>query len=78
MCQFLTQSSDATNGVTYTPDASKGTQEGLNNLDQLPFGDKVKAWTAKDSLGGTAKSWKHSPMMQMVQSQRSKQSKKNY
>ena len=64
----LTESSDATNKVTYTKTASgstvkvegvvsKGTQEGLNNLDQLPFGDKVTAWTAKDSLGGNAKSW---------------------
>ena len=66
----LTQSSNTTNGIKYTPDASKGTatvevqgvvsngtQEGLNNLDQLPFGDKVTEWTAKNSLGGTAKSW---------------------
>ncbi|WP_194610236.1 type IV pilin protein [Clostridium vitabionis] len=70
----LTQSSDTTNGVTYTPDASKGTatvevkgvvskgtQEGLNNLDQLPFGNLVSGkdkWEAKGSLGGTAQSWK--------------------
>ncbi|MDD6350786.1 MAG: type II secretion system protein [Lachnospiraceae bacterium] len=67
---YLTESSDGTD-VVYTAAAngknatvevkgvvSKGTQEGLNNLDQLPFGDKVKTWTAKDSLGGTAKSWK--------------------
>ena len=65
----LTESSDTTNGVTYTKTTngstvkvegvvSKGTQEGLNNLDQLPFGEKVKTtWTAKDSLGGTAQSW---------------------
>ena len=66
----LTQSSDPTNDVTQTADAakgtstvevknvvSKGTKEGLNNLDQLPFADKVTGWTAKDSLGGTAKPW---------------------
>ena len=65
----LTESSDATNKVTYTKTASgstvkvegvvsKGTQEGLNNLDQLPFGDKVKdEWAKKESLGGNAKSW---------------------
>lgn len=66
---YLTESSDGTD-VVYTAAAngknatvevkgvvSKGTQEGLNNLDQLPFGDKVKDWTAKDSLGGNAKSW---------------------
>lgn len=67
---YLTESSDGTD-VVYTAAAngknatvevkgvvSKGTQEGLNNLDQLPFGDKVKdSWTAKDSLGGNAKSW---------------------
>ena len=64
----LTESSDTTNGVTYTKTAngstvgvtgvvSKGTQDGLNNLDQLPFGDKVTGWTAKASLGGTAKAW---------------------
>ena len=64
----LTESSDTTNGVTYTKTAngstvevtgvvSKGTQDGLNNLDQLPFDDKVTGWTAKASLGGTAKAW---------------------
>ncbi len=65
----LTQSSDTTNDVTYTANTdgtstvavggvvSKGVQEGLENLAQLPFGDKVTAWTAKDSLGGNAKSW---------------------
>lgn len=66
---YLTESSDGTD-VVYTPAAngknatvevkgvvSKGTQEGLNNLDQLPFGAKVTTWTAKDSLGGNAKSW---------------------
>ena len=65
----LTESSDPTNKVTYTKKddgtstvkvegvVSKGTHDGLNNLDQLPFGDKVNAWTAKASLGGTPKSW---------------------
>lgn len=64
----LTESSDTTNRVTYTKTANgstievtgvvpKGAQDGLNNLDQLPFGDKVTGWTAKASLGGTAKAW---------------------
>lgn len=72
---YLTESSDGTN-VVYTPATtgqeatvevkgviSKGTQEGLNNLDQLPFGSLVNGgsgaadWKAKASLGGTAKSW---------------------
>lgn len=66
----LTQSSDATNKVTYTAKedgtstvevqgvVSKGTQDGLNNLDQLPFGSLVKdTWTAKESLGGTPATW---------------------
>ena len=65
----LTQSSDTTNKVTYTAKdggistvavegvVSKGVQEGLDNLAQLPFGDKVADWTQKDSLGGNAKSW---------------------
>lgn len=72
---YLTESSDGTN-VVYTPATtdkeatvvvkgvvSKGTQEGLNNLDQLPFGSLVNGgagasdWKAKTSLGGTAQSW---------------------
>lgn len=42
---------------------SKGTQEVLNNLDQLPFGSPVNGgsgasdWKDKTSLGGKAKSW---------------------
>lgn len=36
---------------------SKGQKAGLDNITQLPFGDLVKDFTAKSSLGGTAQKW---------------------
>lgn len=69
----LTTSDDSANGVTYksgsvagsytvevTGVVSKGTAEGLSGLDQLSWltSDECTALSAKDSLGGTPKSWK--------------------
>ena len=66
----LNEASDTTNKVTYTKNAdgtstvkvegvvSKGTQDGLAGIEELPFHDEVDPkWKAKGSLGGTPASW---------------------
>ena len=65
----LNESDDTANKVDYAATAtgstvkvegvvSKGTQDGLAGIEELPFGDKVKTkWEPKDSLGGTPASW---------------------
>ena len=66
----LNGASDTTNKVTYTATkdgstvtvegvVSKGTQQGLDGIEQIPFYDKVETdWPPKGSLGGTPKAWK--------------------